>query len=108
VEVQEPSDIVTEPRELAHAEVGREMDLQQQALDAGNAALGETTLVDAVPMPRSGLREAATAAVAAWEAQDGLEAVLTALKAALWPAVPYPGPLAPLASPVRAPSRRRC
>jgi hypothetical protein len=42
-----------------------------------------------------GLREAATATVAAWEAQQGLEAALTVLKAALAGRAPLRAPGAP-------------
>jgi hypothetical protein len=76
VEAEEP---ITGPRELTDAEVEHELDLQQQARDAENEAaraLGETAPAAAAAQRRTGLREAAAATVAAWEAQDGLEAAL--------------------------------
>jgi hypothetical protein len=86
VEPDGPTDIGTEPRELTADEETAELALQQEALDAettAEVALGKSDPVAAAARPRTSLREAATATVAAWEAQDGLEAALTALKAAL-------------------------
>jgi hypothetical protein len=86
---EEPSDFGTEPRELTADEVAKEQALQQEALDAENAAevalarLGTEQPVDLPAASRQGMREAAQAAVAAWEAQEGLEAALTALKGTL-------------------------
>jgi hypothetical protein len=88
----------TEPRELTDAEVEHELNLQQEALDAENeaeVALGEESPVAAATEPRTGLREAAAATVAAWETQDGLEAALEALKAALGNRAPARTPGAP-------------
>jgi hypothetical protein len=95
VETEEPT---TEPHELTDAEVEQELDLQQEVLDAENAAevaLGETAPLAAPAQARTNLREAAAATVAAWEAQDGLEAALTALKAALAGRAPARTPGAP-------------
>ncbi|MDB5377731.1 MAG: hypothetical protein JWR00_2177 [Rubritepida sp.] len=95
VEAEEPT---TEPRELTDAEVEHELNLQQEALDAENeaeVALGEESPVAAVTEPRTNLREAAAAIVAAWEAQDGLEAALAVLKAALGYRAPVHVPGAP-------------
>jgi hypothetical protein len=95
VETEEPT---TEPRELTQAEIEHELDMQQEALDAENEA--EEVLAPAAPLPaapqaRRGLREAAMAVVTAWEAQDGLEAALVALKAALGYRAPVHVPGAP-------------
>ncbi|MDB5412985.1 MAG: hypothetical protein JWR10_1320, partial [Rubritepida sp.] len=86
IEPEAPSDIGTEPRELTDAEEAKELALQQEALDAENAAaqvLGEVAPLPAPARARTSLREAAAATVAAWEAQDGLGAALAALQAAL-------------------------
>ena len=77
-----PSDIGIEPRELTEGEVEHELSLQQEALKADYQAeevLGAAT----AQTPRTGLRDAALATVAAWEAQSDLEAALEALKATL-------------------------
>jgi hypothetical protein len=101
VEPSEPSDFGTEPRELTKAEEAEELALQQEALDAENAAevalagQGTEQPVDLPATGRQGMREAAQAAVAAWEAQDGLEGALTALKVALGRRQPARDPGAP-------------
>jgi hypothetical protein len=94
MEPEQPSDIGTEPRELTYAEVEHELDLQQEALDAENEAEEVLAAVapPPAPQPRKGLREAATATVAAWEAQDRLEAALASLKAALGRGASTPTP----------------
>ena len=85
----EPIDLGSEPRELMDAEIEEELALQQEALDADNAAEDELRAAGAAPLVqtarvgRSSLRDAATGAVAAWEAQSGLDEALEALKAAL-------------------------
>jgi hypothetical protein len=89
VEPEEPSDFGAEPRELTADEEAKELTLQQEALDAENAAeavlagQGTERPLDVPATGRQGLRAAATAAVAAWKAQNGLEEALGALKAAL-------------------------
>jgi hypothetical protein len=98
IEPAEPNDIGTQPRELTTEEEAAELKLQQEALDAENAAevaLGETTPVAAATQPSTRLREVAAATVAAWEAQDGLEQALSALKAALGGRAPARTPGAP-------------
>ncbi|WP_421989947.1 DUF3489 domain-containing protein [Roseococcus sp.] len=83
---EQPSDTGTEPRELTTGEEATEFALQQEASAAeGEAelALGETAPVAAATRTRTGLREAATATVVAWEAQEHLEDALAALKAVL-------------------------
>jgi hypothetical protein len=98
VETEQPNDIGTEPHELTAEEEAEELALQQEALDAENAAevaLGEVAPVASAAKPRMGLREAATAAVTAWEAREGLEAALAALKAALGNRAPARTPGAP-------------
>ncbi|TCI00781.1 DUF3489 domain-containing protein [Roseococcus sp. SYP-B2431] len=82
IEPGAPGEIGCEPRELTQGEEAEELALQQEALAAENAAEEALETAEA-PRTRHGLREAASAAVAAWEAQDGLEAALGALKAAL-------------------------
>jgi hypothetical protein len=98
VEPGEPSDIGTQPRELTAEEEAAELKPQQEALDAENETeevLSTAAPLSTVAQPRTGLREAAAATVAAWEAQDGLEAALMALKAALPGRAPARAPGAP-------------
>jgi hypothetical protein len=101
VDPGEPSDFGTESRELTADEVAKEQALQQEALAAENAAevalagQGTEQPVDLPATGRQGMREAAQAAVAAWEAQDGLEGALTALKVALGRRQPARDPGAP-------------
>ncbi|MDB5412945.1 MAG: hypothetical protein JWR10_1280 [Rubritepida sp.] len=86
LEPETPNEIGTEPHELTDAEEAKELELQQEALDAENAAAQVLVEVPPLPAPakaRTSLREAATATVAALEAGHGLEAALTTLKAAL-------------------------
>ena len=85
VEVQGASDVGIEPRGLTDAEVEAELDVQQDALDANDQAEEALAVVAALTarVGRSSLRDAATGAVAAWEAQSGLDEALEALKAAL-------------------------
>ena len=84
VEPEEPSDAGIDPHELSETEVEAELDLQQEALDAGGAAEGALDAVataGAARKPQLGLRDAAMAAVATWEAQSDLEAALGVLRA---------------------------
>lgn len=91
VDIQAPSELGSELRELTEAEVEHELALQQEALDAddeANMMVGAATAAAALPahgMPvgRPSLGDAASATAAAWEVQDGLEAPLEALKAVL-------------------------
>ncbi len=98
IEPEAPSDVGTEPRELTGEEEAAELALQQETLNAENAAevaLGKPAPAATPAKPRTGLREAATATVNAWKAQDGLEAALEALKAALGNRAPYCTPGGP-------------
>ncbi|TCI00760.1 DUF3489 domain-containing protein [Roseococcus sp. SYP-B2431] len=97
VEPSEPGEFGTEHREVTEAEEVAELALQQEALDSEKAAQQALAAAgrEQAPPVRQGLRETAQAAVTAWEAQDGLEAALAALKAALGRQTPVRTPRAP-------------
>ncbi len=65
------------PHEMTDAAIEHELDLQQEALDAENAAAE----AQEPALPRQSLREAALALLAAWDAQTALEAPVAALRA---------------------------
>ena len=65
--------------EMTEDDIEHELDLQQEALDAENAAAE----AQKPALPRQSLREAALALLAAWDAQTALEAPVAALRAAV-------------------------
>ncbi|MDB5413842.1 MAG: hypothetical protein JWR10_2177 [Rubritepida sp.] len=110
IEPETSSDIGAQLRELTDAEEAKEFALQQDALNAENAAaqvLGDIAPLPAPTKARTGLREAALATVRLGRRRTTWRRLWQRSRRH-WAAEPPLAPLALSPSPARARSRKRC